>query len=45
MKQYVIGEDLLKAIMEYLAGRPYREVAQAIEALSKLEQTKSENAQ
>ena len=34
---YKISEDVLKGIIAYLAQRPYSEVAQGIDALSKLE--------
>jgi len=35
-KMYVIPEVLLVGIQEYLSTRPYREVAQAMQALSGL---------
>lgn len=36
MKTYKIDEKLLNAIIQYLAQRPYAEVAQAMKALSSL---------
>lgn len=36
MKQYLIDEQSLKSLIQYLGTRPYVEVAGAIEALSKL---------
>lgn len=35
---YLIPETLLKAVMAYLASRPYQEVAQAMPALQALQQ-------
>jgi hypothetical protein len=34
--QFLIPEALLKAMMAYLAARPYQEVAQAMQALQNL---------
>lgn len=34
---YLISQDLLSGILQYLAARPYAEVAQAIEALRQLQ--------
>ncbi len=42
MKQYIITEDKLKAILAYLAKRPYEEVAQGIQILSTLPELKEE---
>ena len=42
MKQYKISEDILKGILQYLATKPYAEVAQGIEALNKLEEIKEQ---
>ena len=36
MADYIISEDDLKAILNYLGNRPYVEVAQAISLLSSL---------
>lgn len=35
--EYKINEELLKQLLNYLAGRPYGEVHQAIQALQGLE--------
>jgi hypothetical protein len=37
-KQYIIPEELLKAIIGYMAGRPYSEVAPGIAALQQLQE-------
>jgi hypothetical protein len=34
--KYIIDEETLKAILTYLAGRPYQEVFQGIQALQQL---------
>ena len=34
---YLISQELLSGILQYLAARPYAEVAQAIEALRQLQ--------
>ena len=34
---YLIPQELLTGVLQYLAGRPYAEVAQAIEALRQLQ--------
>ncbi len=38
MKTYVLPEELRTALLQYLAQRPYQEVAQAIAALMKLQE-------
>lgn len=42
MKNYKINEETLKGILNYLAQRPYAEVAQGIQALSSLEEIKEQ---
>jgi hypothetical protein len=37
-KQFIIGEKLLSGIVQYLAQRPFMEVAEAIPALRSLEE-------
>ena len=37
MKNYIIPQELLGAILQYLSSKPYAEVAQAIDALQKLQ--------
>ena len=37
MPQYVTPHDLAQAVLAYLAQRPYREVAQLIAALERME--------
>jgi hypothetical protein len=37
-KQFVIGEKLAQAILEYLASQPYREVFGLIAALQRVEE-------
>lgn len=34
--EYVIPEDLLRALVQYLSQRPYQEVAAAVQALQQL---------
>jgi hypothetical protein len=41
MKQFIISEETLKAILTYLAGRPYQEVFQGIQALQQLNEAKA----
>ena len=36
MPQYIIDGKVRDAVMQYLASRPYAEVAQAIQALAQL---------
>jgi hypothetical protein len=36
MKNYILPEEVLKALLIYLNERPYKEVAAGIEALSRL---------
>ena len=38
MKQFIIDEEIVRGLLTYLAGRPYQEVFQGIEALQKLKQ-------
>lgn len=38
MKRFIIDEETLKAILGYLAGRPYQEVFQGIQALQQLKE-------
>jgi len=40
--KYIIDEETLKAILTYLAGRPYQEVFQGIEALQKIKPLETE---
>ena len=40
MKKFIIEEKDLNAILQYLATKPYQEVAQGIAALTKLEEIK-----
>ena len=42
MKQFKISEQVLQGLMQYLATKPYSEVAQGIEALSRLEEIKED---
>jgi len=36
MKKYIISQEILASIMNYLSKRPYAEVAQGINALQNL---------
>lgn len=38
MKKFIITEEVLSNLVKYLASKPYAEVAQGIQALSKLEE-------
>lgn len=40
--EFKISDQLLQAVANYLASRPYREVAQLITELSKLEKIEKE---
>lgn len=40
MKKFIITEEVLNGILQYLMTRPYQEVAKGIEALQKLEEKK-----
>lgn len=42
MKHYKISEQDLLALLEYLSGRPYKEVAVAIDALKNLPEVSDE---
>ena len=42
MKNYKINEETLQGILSYLAGRPYAEVFQGIQALQSLDEIKEE---
>ena len=40
MKEFKVSEELATAVLNYLAGRPYVEVFQLVNALQKLEEIK-----
>jgi hypothetical protein len=42
MKKFIITEEILAGILQYLVTRPYQEVATGIQTLSKLEEIKQE---
>jgi hypothetical protein len=42
MKQFIIDEQSLMALINYLSKRPYEEVAGAISALQNLKEVKGE---
>lgn len=41
-KKFIITEEILNGIVQYLASKPYGEVAEGIQALSTLEEIKEE---
>ena len=38
---YALPENVLKALLDYLSQRPYREVSEAMEVLTKLQEIKN----
>ncbi|MBN7755497.1 hypothetical protein JYP46_01555 [Nitratireductor aquimarinus] len=42
MRKFVIDENLAQAIADYLAARPYREVAQLVAGLMALQEIKED---
>lgn len=43
MKKYIIPEDVLKALIAYLSDRPYKEVANGLAALDRLQELKEKD--
>jgi len=43
MKNYIISEQIVKALLSYLATRPYQEVHQVMPVLQSLEEVPTEN--